>query len=138
MRSLYAGALLTDSAADSERTLILLSDNPFERGVVYTASALGTALIAFVVISWIADRFSGTPVIEALQHAGQMSLSIYLAHALAFNLAVDWLDIIEPRGIGTAMTCTLVFWLTATSAAVWYQRRHGRGPAERLYRRLTV
>jgi uncharacterized protein len=136
--TLYAGALLADSAADSERALILLSDNPFERGLVYTASALGTALIAFVVISWIADHFSGTPVIVALQHAGQMSLSIYLAHALAFNLLVDWLDIVEPRGIGTAIACTVAFWLAATSAAIWYQSRHGRGPAERLYRRLTA
>ena len=67
-----------------------------------------------------------------------MSLTIYLAHALAFNLVVDTLDIIEPRGIGTAMACTIVFWLLATSAAVLYQRRHGRGPAEQLYRRLTA
>ncbi len=136
--TLYAGALLANSAAESERTLIVLSDDPFERGLAYTASALGTALIAFVVISWIADRFSSTPAVNALQHAGQMSLTIYLAHALAFNLSVDWLDIVEPGGIGTALACTLVFWLAATSAAVWYQRRYGRGPAEQLYRRLTA
>lgn len=135
---LYAGAQLTNTAADSARTLIVLSDDPFERGLVYTASALGTALLAFAAISWIADRFATTWAIDALRRAGQMSLTIYLAHALAFNLMVDWLDVIAPRGIGTAMASTAVFWLVATSAAVAYQRRYGRGPAERLYRRLTV
>ena len=135
--TLYAGALLADSAATGERSLILLSDQPFERGIAYSSSALGTALLAFAAISWVADRFSETGVVDALRKAGQMSLTIYLAHALAFNLAVDTLGIIEPRGIGTALACTAVFWLAATSAAVWYQRRYGRGPAEQLYRRLS-
>jgi uncharacterized membrane protein YeiB len=135
---LYAGSLLADSAADTDRLLVLLSDDPFQRGLAYAASALGTALLAFVVISWVADRYSDTWVVDALQRAGQMSLTIYLAHALAFNLVVDTLDVVEPRGIGTAMACTIVFWLVATSAAVLYQRRHGRGPAERLYRRLSA
>ena len=135
---LWAGSLLADSAADSDRLLVLLSDDPFERGLAYTASALGTALLAFTAISWVADRYADTWVIETLQRAGQMSLTIYLAHALAFNLVVDTLDIVEPGGIGTAMACTIVFWLLATSAAVVYQRRHGRGPAEQLYRHLTA
>ena len=135
---LYALASLVNAAADGDRLLTVLSDDPFERGLVYTASALGTALLAFVAISWIADQFSTTPIVDALRRAGQMSLTIYLAHALGFNLVVDWLDLVEPRGIGTAMVCTAVFWLTATTAAVLYQRRYGRGPAEQLYRRLTA
>ncbi len=135
---LYAVANLVNSAADSDRLLVLLSDDPFERGIVYVMSALGTALLAFVTISWIADRFRETFVVDSLRRAGQMSLTIYLAHALAFNLLVDTLDVIQPDGIRTAMTFTIVFWLSATSAAVWYQKRHGRGPAEQLYRRLTV
>jgi uncharacterized membrane protein YeiB len=67
-----------------------------------------------------------------------MSLTIYLGHALVFNLVVDWLDLLEPRGIGTALTATALYWLPATVAAVAYQRRYGRGPAERIYRRLTA
>jgi len=135
--TLYAGAQLANSVTGGERTVILLSDDPFERGLAYTASALGTALVAFAAISWLADRFRTTPVVDALRRAGQMSLTIYVAHALAFNLAVDTIDIIEPRGIGTAMACTGVFWVAATTAAVIYQHRFGRGPAERLYRLLT-
>ena len=38
---------------------VLASTDPFDRGLAYTASALGTALVAFGVISWLADRFAG-------------------------------------------------------------------------------
>ena len=135
---LYAAANLINAAAGSDRLLIVLSDDPFERGIAYVMSALGTALLAFVAISWIADRFRQSFVVDSLRRAGQLSLTIYLAHGLMFNLLVDTLDAIQPAGIGTAITLTVAFWLSAMSAAVWYQKRFGRGPAEQLYRHLTA
>ena len=135
--ALYSIATIVNIAGTTARSRLLLSDDPFDRGLVYVASALGTALIAFGAIAWLADRFETSRAIDTLRRAGQMSLTIYLGHALLFNLVVDWLDLIEPRGVGTALTVTAVYWLTATALAVAYQRRHGRGPAERLYRRLT-
>ncbi len=134
---MYAAATLANSAAGSDRALVVLSDDPFQRGIAYSASALGTALIAFAAIDWFAERYRETQPVDVLRRAGQMSLTIYLAHAFAFNLAVDSLDLIEPRGIGTALASAAVFWIVAIAAAVAYQRRHGRGPAERLYRQLT-
>jgi uncharacterized membrane protein YeiB len=135
---LYTAASVANALGSSERTLVLLSDDPFDRGIVYVASALGTALLAFAGISWLADRYESSAPVDALRRAGQMSLTIYLAHALVFNLVVDWLDLIEPRGITLALTAAAVYWLTATTLAVAYQRHYGRGPAERVYRRLTA
>lgn len=135
---LYAGATLANASASSERALLLLSVDPFERGLAYTASALGTALLAFTAIAWLADRFERTAVVDALRRAGQLSLTIYLGHALVFNLLVFWLDLIEPDGIATALTFAAVYWVVATASAVAYQRRYGRGPAERVYRALTT
>lgn len=134
---LYVGSSIANSAATSERTLVLLSVDPFERSLAYTANALGTALLGFVAISWLADRFTGTTAVDALQQAGQMSLTIYLAHALVFNLLVDVLEVVEPAGLGTALTFAFGFWLAATAAAIASRRRFGRGPAEHLYRALT-
>lgn len=134
---LYAGSNIANAVAGSERALVLLSLDPFDRGLAYTANALGTALLAFVAISWLADRFEQTVVIDTLRRAGQMSLTIYLGHALVFNLLVDWVDLIEPAGIGTALTFAVVYWFAATAVAVAYQRKYGRGPAERVYRALT-
>lgn len=134
---LYAGSTIANSAAVSDRALVLLSLDPFDRGLAYTANALGTALLAFVVVSWLADRFEQTAVVDALRRAGQLSLTIYLGHALVFNLLVNQLELIEPAGIGTALVFATVYWATATTLAVAYQRRYGRGPAERVYRALT-
>ena len=105
---------------------------------MYVASALGTALIAFGAISWLADHYEHTAIVDWLRRAGQLSLTIYLGHALLFNLLVDWLDLLEPGGIGTALTAAASYWLTATALAVSYQQHYGRGPAERIYRNLTA
>ena len=119
------------------RAVLLTSVDPFDRGLAYTASALGTALLGFTAVSWLADRFADTSVVDALRRAGQMSLTIYLAHALIFNLVVGPLGLVEPAGLATAVILAASVWGTTTAAAVVYQRRFGRGPAERLYRALT-
>lgn len=134
---LFTTSLLIDASVTSPRALALLNDDPFDRGLVYTASALGTALIAFAGITWIADRFEHTAVVDVLRRAGQLSLTIYLCHALVFNLMVDWIDVVEPGGITTALVFALVYWIVAVTAAVAYQRRFGRGPAEQIYRAIT-
>jgi uncharacterized protein len=134
--TLFSAATLINSNATTPRALVVLSDDPFERGFAYTMSALGTALLAFSALSWLAERYRGTSVIEWLRRAGQMSLSIYIAHALVFCLLVDWLEIVSPGGLGTSLGFALAYWLLSTSAAVAYHKRFGRGPAEYVYRKL--
>jgi len=134
--TLFAGATLINSTAGSARTLVLLSDDPFERGFAYTMSALGTALLAFTVVWWLAERYRETTMADWLRRAGQMSLSIYIAHALVFCLLVDWLDIVKPGALATSLTFALAYWLISTAAAVAYHKRFGRGPAEYVYRKL--
>jgi uncharacterized protein len=134
--TLYAGATIVSSAASSERAVTVLSVDPFERGLCYTASALGTALVAYALISWLADHFTDSPVVSALRDAGTMSLSLYVAHALVFNLVVGWLEWVRPAGLDVALTFALAFWAVGITSAVVWHRHLGRGPAERLYRRL--
>ena len=134
---LFGGATLTSAlAGDGDRAIVLASTDNAERGLLYTASALGTALIAFAAISWLAERFVTSPFVDALRHAGAMTLTLYIAHALAFNLVVDWWGWVEPGGLGTALALTGTFWTVAIAAGWWYHRRFGIGPAEWLYRRL--
>jgi uncharacterized protein len=135
--ALFSGATLINSTATTPRALLLLSDDPFERGFAYTMSALGTALLAFTAVCWIAERYRETTVIDWLRRAGQMSLSIYIAHALVFCLLVDWLDVVSPGGLGTSLLFALTYWLISTAAAVAYHQRFGRGPAEYVYRKLA-
>lgn len=141
--AVFAGFLLltiaafASLAATGERSTELLSTHPFDRGLAYTASALGTALLGFALVAAVADRFVGTALIGVLQSAGQLSLTVYLAHALVFNLLVDWLDVIAPGSIVTSLGFAAIFWVAAMTSAVLYQRRFGRGPAETVYRALT-
>lgn len=134
---LTARAVLSSGAPDQRRE-VLLSTDPFERGGLYTASALATALIAFGIIVPLADRFASTGVIDVLRRAGQLSLSIYVLHALVFNLVVDWLGWVEPGGLGTALVFALVVWVVGVAAAVAWQRRRGIGPLEHVYRSITA
>lgn len=135
--ALFTASSLTNSTASSERARVLLAVDPFERGLVYVASALGTALIAFGAISWIADRWVTSPVIDGLRRAGQLSLTLYVAHAFVFELLVDQLDVVRPAGIATALTFAAAYWFAATAAAIAYQHRFGRGPIETIYRQIT-
>jgi uncharacterized membrane protein YeiB len=115
---------------------VLISTDPYGRGLVYTASALGTALAAFGVVTWLADRFAGSRLVAWLAATGAMTLTLYIAHGLVFNLLVDWLGWIRPTGLDTALLFSAAYWVVAVAAAVWWSRRFGRGPVERLYRAL--
>ena len=87
---LFGVATIVSTMTGTAFTDLALSRHPFDRGVVYVASALGTSLIAFAGISWLADRAIGPAavVVEVLREAGQMTLTLYIAHILLFNLFV--------------------------------------------------
>ncbi len=129
---LFAIATIVGSAATTPFQQVLLSTHPFERGVLYVASALGTALVAYAGIDWLAERFPRP--LDPLRRAGQMTLTLYLLHVVTFNLVVDWLGWIEPTGLDVALVFAVTFWIVAIVAAAAWQQRFGIGPAERAYR----
>ena len=130
--ALVAGSWLASAIADTDLQEVAASTDPLDRGVVYVASALGTALLAYVAVDWLAERFPAAT--DPLRRAGQLTLSLYLAHIFVFNLVVDWLGWVEPAGTGTALLFAAAFWVAAIVVATSWQRRFGRGPAEYVYR----
>ena len=125
-------AWMLSSTATSEFGEIAFSLDPYDRGLAYVTSALGTALVAYAAIDWLAEHLPNAT--EPLRRAGQLTLSLYLLHIAVFNLVVDWLGWIEPAGVGSALAFAATFWLAAVAAGVAWQRRFGRGPAEYVYR----
>jgi uncharacterized membrane protein YeiB len=112
---------------------VFVSTDPFDRGGLYVASALGTALIAYALLDWAAERL---PVLTApLRRAGQLSLTLYLAHIAVFEVLrrTGWY---QPQSFGATMRFALAFWVVGIAAGAVWQRYLGRGPAERLYRWL--
>jgi uncharacterized membrane protein YeiB len=134
--TLWALALGIDGLVDGGSRAELASTYPFDRSLVYTASALGTALLAYGAISWLAERHTGSAWVRVLGDAGAMSLTLYVAHALVFLLVVDRLGWVRSTGLDTALVFASGYWVAAIALGSWWHRRFGIGPAEWLYRKL--
>ena len=84
----------------------------------------------------VAERFQRSPIVTTFAHAGQMTLTLYLAHGLVFNFIVHWMGWVEPAGLDLALVFTLVYWVIAiTLGSLWHRRFH-IGPAEWVYRKF--
>ncbi len=128
----------TDDFASTDRSAQLwrelLSTSPFDRGLLYTIGTLGSSLVAFCVISSVADRYPTAKVTSLFQHAGQMTLTLYVCHVLYFNALVDWYGLVGPTGLDTALTLAITFWVIAIAFGAMWHRFVGTGPLERIYR----
>jgi uncharacterized membrane protein YeiB len=89
---------------------------------------------AFVVISQLAERYQHKKLVVHLQRSGQLTLSLYLLHVLAFYIFVNWTHLISSSGLDTALLFASGFWIFAVTIASWWQHHFGQGPVERLYR----
>jgi len=112
----------------------VLSTRPFDRGLLYSIGTLASSLLVLCVMSLIVDSLGKNSAIDVLARAGQMSLSIYLAHILFFNLIVHNLHLVGATGLDTALGLALVFYVVAIPMSALWRTYIGRGPAEILYR----
>jgi uncharacterized membrane protein YeiB len=89
-----------------------------------------------LTISWLAERRPGIWPVRVLARAGQMTLTLYLAHVIVFNEVVHQRHWVRATGLDTALLFAGGFWLVAVLAGAWWHRRVGIGPLERIYRRF--
>jgi uncharacterized membrane protein YeiB len=117
---------------------LLRSTHPFDRGLLYSVTALGTAVVAVCVIGAIAARTANARATRALAITGRTTLTLYVLHVLVFNLLVDWLEWVHPGGLGTAVLFAGSFWVGAIVFANLWHQRFELGPLEWVYRRFSV
>jgi uncharacterized membrane protein YeiB len=123
--------------ADTPLRSQLLATDPFSRSLNYTVCALGSALVAFCVIGWIAEATRDSVVTRALAAAGRTTLTLYILHALVFDALVTHWHLIKPSGgLAAALEFAGCYWVVAIIAAALWQRRFRIGPAEWIYRRF--
>ena len=115
---------------------VVTSMQPFTRGLFYTLTSAAIAIISFLVISQVAEKYHKNRLIVHLQRSGQVTLSLYLLHVLIYYVFVEWSSMITATGLDTALVFAGVFWLFAITIASWWQHHFGQGPAERLYRAI--
>ena len=139
-----------DSPSRSDAILrSLASTDPFDRGILYTVSASAIAVTVIVLLHWWCDLTSTnsavglsqsrnkSSLVNALQRIGQFTFTIYIGHALFFNLVVYRLDLVANTGLDTALVLSAVFLALAFVVALWWTHIIGQGPIERCYRWLT-
>ncbi len=115
----------------------LRSTFPFDRGLLYTLTAIGSSLVAVSVIGWIAEATATSAITRMLAVTGRTTLSLYVLHVLVFNLLVDWLGWVQPAGLGTALLFALGYWVLAIALANVWHTRFELGPLEWVYRRFS-
>jgi uncharacterized protein len=129
----YLAKSLFDDTALQRR---LFATDPFSRSLNYTVCALGSSIVAFCVIGWVANATRTSRVTQAFAAAGRMTLTLYILHALVFNAVVGRWQLIRPAGLDVALAFAAGFWLVGIIAAAIWQRRFGIGPAEWVYRQF--
>ena len=132
-----AATAIRSLGVDDHAVLYILSSmHPNERGLAYALATASIAALAFVSISWAAERAHSSRPTVALQRAGQLSLTLYLGHVLFYYAIVRWAGWDIGSGVSSALTLALVYWILAIAVGSWWHHRIGSGPAERLYRWL--
>ncbi len=114
----------------------LVSTQPFDRSVLYVLASLGVVVAVFLTITILCEKFHGSLGMRLAQTTGQLTLTIYLAHIFVYNIVVTQAGLVQPTGLDTAMTMSIVVFVAAIIWANWWSPLFGRGPAERLYRRF--
>ena len=95
----------------------LTSMHPYNRGLLYTVSTAAIAVLVFVVISQLAEKYQHQKIVVHLQRSGQLTLSLYLLHVLVFYIFVDWSHLISSSGLDTALLFATGFWVFAVTIA---------------------
>ena len=114
----------------------LVSTQPFDRSVLYVLASLGVVVTVFLIVTILCEKFHDSLAVRVAQTTGQMTLTIYLAHIFIYNIVVTQAGLVQPTGLDTAMTMSIVVFVSAVIWANWWSRLFGRGPVERLYRRF--
>ncbi len=134
--AVYALVSILDRTSSRDGLIVkrLTSIQTYDRGLLYLVSTLAIAVLAVLVIVWLAENFATNSLVVAFQRAGQLSLSLYLLHVLVFSMFVNWFGWIGGGSLSTALTFAGAFWVAGIAIASWWHHRIGRGPAEAVYR----
>jgi len=87
----------------------VLSTNNHDHALLHVTATLAVALLAFCIVSLITDSRKDHQAVEFLARTGHMTLSIYLAHVVIFNLVVNWLDWVRSASLSCESAKPLPF-----------------------------
>ncbi len=98
--------------------------------------------VAFTTISaciLLGIRYKNSMIIQALNKTGQLALTFYVAHVI---IGMGIIEAIDPEKLGKysvefSVSYALIFSLICILFAVFWLKKHQRGPLEWVFRKLT-
>lgn len=104
---------------------------------LYVVSASATSVAAVAACLLLAERFAGARLVRALASAGELSLTLYLAHAI-IGAGLLW---VLGRLEGHSVWFLLAYWAGYVALSVlfatWFRSKFRLGPLEWLMRRIS-
>ena len=128
---------LSDESAGATFILSVSSTDPDTAGIPYTVGIVGTTLLVIVVISYLCETRSRSPLVTTLTRVGQTSLTMYIFHVVFYELVVEVFGAASGTGLDTALVISLACIALGFTFVLWWTRYIGQGPIERLYRLLA-
>ena len=105
---------------------------------LFMISAMGTALGVISLSTILADKYGNSRWIMPHIAAGQVTLSLYVAHIIVSTLFLKAVETLEMELVFFPLWGTMVFYTGAVLFAYYWMRRFGKGPLELLMRRFLV
>lgn len=125
------------SAEDAEVVVALLGSEALPPMPFYVLAAGGTATALIMLAVAFAQRFPDAPGIRALAAAGQLALTIYVAHVLIGMGALSAVGRLENQSLPFAVAASAAFYAFAVAFAVLWRKRFDRGPLEWVMRKWS-
>jgi len=124
--------LLAEQGVPEGALMMVLTAEHRSRNLIESASALAIALGVLGLLLLLTHRVAN--VLYPLEAAGRMALTLYVAHVVAYWIAIQ-ADATLEQGSGALAGWTIVIALTA--ASLWFLR-FPRGPLEWALHRLVL
>ncbi|MFQ5524674.1 MAG: DUF418 domain-containing protein [Thermoanaerobaculia bacterium] len=132
-----AAIRLASPEGPSEVATALLATAPMPPMPQYLLAAGATGVAVIVLCVELTERCRAHVLCRALVAAGQLSLTLYVAHVLVGMTTLDALGRLENQSPAFSLACSVLFWLLGIGFALVWRRRFHRGPLEGLMRRVT-
>ena len=132
-------ALLTRGASpeNAEAVVALLGSEALPPMPFYMLAGGGTAVAVIMLAVAFAQRFPRAAATRALVAAGQLSLTIYVAHVLIGMGGLSAVGRLENQSLPFAIAASAAFYALAITFAVLWRKRFARGPLEWVMRRAS-
>jgi uncharacterized protein len=135
------GMYLSSSAQHGpvlEKLLLLFQIVSWDPIPLFMMSSMGTALVVISLSTILADKYSSARWIKPHIAAGQVTLSLYVAHIIVGTLFLKVIETLEVEPLYFPVWGTLMFYTSALFFSYYWTKRFRKGPLELIMRRFLV